>query len=190
VWGREGRHELAKLVAEVEMGRTTTPTFGLTVEQLVERYIVDRSPGWSPGAGDETHRRVAQHITPHIAIERLRPSDVQQLHAGLRAGGLGEGTIGRVHDVLRAALNWAERLDLIVKYPAPKVDRPRGTESGITPPGRPATTSWPASSPSRSTASEQQSTRPVTWAGRRSMAALEQSWPPVSQDDRALSPHM
>jgi integrase len=128
--------ELAKLIAEVETGRTM-PTSGLTVEQLIERYIVDKAPSWSPGAADETRRRVAQHITPHvgsIAIERLRPIDVQQLHAVLRAGGLGEGSIGRVHDVLRAALNWAERLDLIVKNPAAKVDRPRGAKPDITPP--------------------------------------------------------
>ena len=73
--------ELAKLVAQVETGRTM-PTSGMTVEQLIERYVDDRSPSWAPGAADET-RRVAQHITPHvgsIAIERLRPVDVQQLH--------------------------------------------------------------------------------------------------------------
>lgn len=35
--------ELAKLIAEVETGRTM-PTSGLTVEQLVERYIVDKAP--------------------------------------------------------------------------------------------------------------------------------------------------
>ena len=113
------------------------PTSGMTVEQLIERYILDRSPGWAPGADAETRQRVAQHITPHIgalAIERLRPVDVQHLHATLRAAGLGEGSIGRVHDILRAALNWAERLDLIVRNPAAKVDRPRGVKPDINPP--------------------------------------------------------
>ena len=75
--------ELAKLVAQVETGRTM-PTSGMTVEQLIERYVDDRSPSWAPGAADETRKRVAQHIAPHvgsIAIERLRPVDVQQLHS-------------------------------------------------------------------------------------------------------------
>jgi hypothetical protein len=109
-------------VAEVETGRTM-PTSGMTVEQLIERYVLDRSPGWAPGAAAETRRRVAHHVTPHlgsIAVERLGPVDVQQLRAVLRAAGLGEGSIGRVHDILRAALNWAGRLDLIVKNPAGK----------------------------------------------------------------------
>jgi uncharacterized protein YbjT (DUF2867 family) len=86
------------------------PTSGMTVEQLIEPYVDDRSPSWAPGAAEETRKRVAQHIVPHvgsIAIERLRPVDVQQLHSQLRAAGLSEGSIGRVHDILRAALNWA-----------------------------------------------------------------------------------
>jgi len=125
--------EPAKLVFQVESGRTM-PTSGMTVDQLIERYIGDRSPSWAPGADYETRKRVAQHVTPHvgsIAVERLRPVDVQQLHAELRAAVLSEGSIERVHDILRAALNWAERLDLIVRNPAAKVDRPRSTKPDI-----------------------------------------------------------
>jgi integrase len=59
---------------------------------------------------------------------------VQQLHAQLRAAGLSERSIGRVHDILRAALNWAERLGLIVRNPAAKVERPRGPKPDINPP--------------------------------------------------------
>ena len=113
------------------------PTSGMTVDQLIERYIDDRSPSWAPGADAETRARVAQHITPRvgpIAIERLRPVDGQQLHAKLRAAGLSEGSIGRVHDILRAALGRAERLDLIVRNPAAKVDRPHGPKPDINPP--------------------------------------------------------
>jgi integrase len=39
-----------------------------------------------------------------------------------------------VHDILRAALGWAERLDLIVRNPAAKVERPRGAKPDINPP--------------------------------------------------------
>ena len=128
--------ELAKLVAQVETGRTM-PTSGMTVAQLIDCYIDDRSPSWASGAAEETRARVAQHITPDlgsITIERLRPVDVQQLHSQLRAGGLSEGSIGRVHDILWAALSWADRLDLIVRNPAAKVERLRGVKPGISPP--------------------------------------------------------
>jgi hypothetical protein len=92
----EADSELAKIIIQVETGRTM-PTSGMTEDQLIERYILDRSPSWAPGADEETRKRVAQHITPDvgsIAIERLRPVDVQELHAVLRAAGLSEGSIG------------------------------------------------------------------------------------------------
>jgi integrase len=127
---------LAKLIAEVEAGRAL-PSSGLTVAQLVERYIVDSEPRWAPGAAAETRRRVKQHITPYVGempIEKLRPIDVQQLHATLRSGGMAEGTIGRVHDIVRAAFTWAERLDLVARNPVAKVTRPRGAKANISPP--------------------------------------------------------
>jgi integrase len=133
---RQADTELAKLVVEAR-AQLTLPSTGVTTEELVERYIVSRSTRWAPGAADATRRRVAQHITPHIgavAIERLRPIDVEHWHATLRAAGVSEGSIGRVHDILRAALNWGERLELIGRNPAVKVDRPRGTKPVITPP--------------------------------------------------------
>ena len=117
---------LAKLITEVEAGQAI-PSSGLTVAQLIERYIVDSEPRWAPGAAAETRRRVKQHITPYVGempIEKLRPIDVQQLHATLRVVGLAEGTIGRVHDILRAAFTWAERLDLVAKNPAARVRVP------------------------------------------------------------------
>jgi len=120
--------------AEVGSSNLPHPTRSEAVSALGAEVC---QPPWAPGADAETRRRVAQHLSPHvgsIAVERLRPVDVQQLHATLRAAGLGEGSIGRVHDILRAALNWAERLDLIVRNPAAKVDRPRGTKPDINPP--------------------------------------------------------
>jgi integrase len=133
---RQADMELAKLVVEAGAKRAL-PATGMTIDELIERYIVSRSTRWAPGAADATRRRAAQHITPHLgamAIERLRPVDVEHWHATLRAAGVSEGSIGRVHDVLRAALNWAERLELIGRNPAVKVDRPRGARPDIAPP--------------------------------------------------------
>ena len=133
---RQADTELAKLVVEAGAQRALPPT-GLTIEELIERYIVGRSTSWAPGAADATRHRVKQHVTPHlgaVAIERLRPVDVAHWHATLRSAGVSEGSIGRVHDVLRASLNWAERLELIGRNPATKVDRPRGTKPDISPP--------------------------------------------------------
>ena len=52
----------------------------------------------------------------------------------LRSGGMAEGTIGRVHDILRAALTWAERLDLVARNPVAKVTSAAKREVNISPP--------------------------------------------------------
>jgi len=77
----------------------------MTVDQLIDRHIDDRSPSWEPGAGAETRSLVAQHITH-------RPSP---RHTSRRT------QLGRA-------------LDLIVRNPAAKIDRPRGTKPDINPP--------------------------------------------------------
>ena len=78
---REAESELAKFIVEIE-GRKAAPLRGLTVAQVLERYVVARSPEWPRGASGETRRRIAQHITPYIddtRVDRLRPIDVQHL---------------------------------------------------------------------------------------------------------------
>jgi integrase len=134
--------ELAKFVAEIEAGRAA-PVSGLTVAQVFERYVQARSPGWAPGQADAVRRRAQMHIIPHIGdipVERLRPVDVEQLHATLRGKRSGkprrplsEATIGRVHSILRAALAWAEDLELITRNPAARRS-PKSERREVNPP--------------------------------------------------------
>jgi site-specific recombinase XerD len=50
--------------------------------------------------------------------------DIAQLYTTLRAEGLAESSVRRVHVILHAALNWAWRHDLVSSNPAAKVDKP------------------------------------------------------------------
>ena len=132
---QQAETELAKLVAEVETGKAA-PRSGLTVAQVIERYIVDRAPSWSPGQADATRRRIAQHVTPHVgdvAVEKLRPIDVAHLHAKQRDAGLAESTISRVHGIVQAALAWAEGHELIARNPAAR-RRPKAHRGEVSPP--------------------------------------------------------
>jgi post-segregation antitoxin (ccd killing protein) len=74
--------ELAKLLVVVE-ARRTLPSSGLTVAQLIERYVVARWDGWSPGGADSVRARARAHINAHVgdvAIEQLRSVDIAQLY--------------------------------------------------------------------------------------------------------------
>jgi len=133
---RAARRELAKLVTEVDAGRTV-PCAGTTMAGLLERYIQHRAPSWSPGAADETRARIARHLAPRIgtiAVDRLRPVDLDHLYTRLRAEGLGPSSVARLHDILRAALRQAVRWDLITSSPADRIDPPRRSRSEIVPP--------------------------------------------------------
>jgi integrase len=135
---RRGRQqaetELAKLVSEVE-ARRTLPSSGVTVGQLMERWVANRRPGWeerSPGQPDATLARIRNHIVPKlgaVALDRLRPVDVDDLYASWRAAGMAESTVRRMHAILHAALTQAVRWDLIVSNPADRVEPPKPGKS-------------------------------------------------------------
>jgi integrase len=135
---RRGRQqaetELAKLVTEVE-ARATLPSSGVTVGQLMERWVAHRRPGWeerSPGQPDATLARIRNHIIPklgNVALDRLRPVDVDDLYATWRAAGMAESTVRRMHAILHAALSQAVRWDLIVSNPADRIEPPKPGKS-------------------------------------------------------------
>jgi integrase len=128
--------ELSKLIAEVE-ARRTAPRAGLTVAQVLDRWILARTPDWSPGQGEATRRRAGQHITPHLGhmpVDKLRPLDVQSLIDRWRADGMAAGTVRRTFDVLCAALGWAERYQVIPDNPAARVRKPNPGRKDVSPP--------------------------------------------------------
>jgi integrase len=59
-----------------------------------------------------------------IALDRLRPSDVEALVLVLRGRGLSDSTVRQVYTVLRAGLDGAVRDGLIARNPAAVVKRP------------------------------------------------------------------
>jgi hypothetical protein len=125
-----GGIELGKLVVEVDAQRVL-PSSGITVGQLMECWVEHRRPGWeerSPGQPDATLVRIRNHITPKIgavAVDQLRPVDVDNLYSTWRAGGMAESTVRRMHAIVHSALTQAVRWNLIVSNPADRVEPPK-----------------------------------------------------------------
>lgn len=69
-----------------------------------------------------------KHLEPPplgaIALDKLRPSDVEALVLALRAKGLSDSTVRQVYTVLRAGLDGAVRDGLLARNPAAAVKRP------------------------------------------------------------------
>jgi len=127
---RQAETALAAFVTEAETGRTVA-TSGLLVAELVERYIADKAASWAEGAADGYRERARKHITPHLGLKtaaKLRPADVKHWHAQLRADKLSEASVGRVHAILQAALQWGYDLELLDRNVAAR-RKPRAAKS-------------------------------------------------------------
>jgi integrase len=88
----------------------------------------------------QTWRRYEQlfraHIEPtlgSVRINRLRPDQLRDLYSSKLSEGLAAETVRHIHKVIRAALNQAEREDLVVKNVCRQVKPPRKQRYEINP---------------------------------------------------------
>lgn len=127
---------LAALVTEVRAGRhphTGRPT----VAQLLDRWLEQGRPDWSPATYATNRQHAHTYITPHIGtmrVDRLRPADIDRLYATLRTH-LSAATVAKVHrSVLGPALNRAVRWGWTTTNPAAGARLPDQDDHEITPP--------------------------------------------------------
>jgi integrase len=116
---KEAQLKLAELIASVGGGSYIEPS-----KTTVADFVSARVDQWE-AAGDITARTaqryrqlVKNQIRPHLeflALQALKPLDIESWHSTLRNGGLAARTIGHAHRVLGKALRDAERNGLIVR---------------------------------------------------------------------------
>ena len=79
---------------------------------------------------------VEQHLNPALGgrrVSKLSPGDVQEFMNERLESGLSPRTVGYLRAVLRAALNWAIRWDLVNRNVATLVDPPRVQRANLEP---------------------------------------------------------
>ncbi len=114
----------------------------VTVGQLLDRYVRDRR---ALGRGDVTVDRYQEladrSITPHIgaiSVAKLRPAHVSELLTTLRSHGSAKGaplsakTVKHAFSLLKAALTWAVRHELVGRNVADAVTPPQVRRSEAT----------------------------------------------------------
>jgi integrase len=125
---KDAQTKLAELVAAVGKG-AHVPRSSLTVGE----YVTERIEQWltlgaiSPLTAEGYRRLLRCQIADRIgaiALQDLRPADIEKWHAALKAsgrrdgqGGLSPLTIRHAHRLLSKALKQAQRFDLIVRNP-------------------------------------------------------------------------
>ena len=129
---REAERELARLVASVDDGAKVVKAG--TVAELCEKWFEITAPELSPAVAAEYRRLLDQRILPRwgtTGVRRLRTADLDiwyaQLRRSGRAGGLplAANSVGRIHGVLRRALNQGVRWGWLTSSPAVVASPPR-----------------------------------------------------------------
>ena len=125
---RDAELLLAQLISQGEFGIEAVPG-RTTVEQFLKRWLRDYA---EVNVGPKTYVRYAEicrlHLPPKlgsVTFDKLRPARIQQVYRELQDGGLSAQTVLHCHRVLRGALGWAVRLQVLAWNPTDAVDSPR-----------------------------------------------------------------
>lgn len=131
VRGTKRDAERALTVAEYERdhGFDVAPD-RITVPMLLDRWLRDYAAVSVAPATLKRYTELASaagRLIGDVRAQDLRPAHVQALHARLIERGLAARTVLHHHRVLREALGWAVRMQLLATNPADAVSPPRPT---------------------------------------------------------------
>jgi integrase len=139
---RHADAELAKLLVEVNEGRASRTT--ATVAELLDAWLEHAERGFSPKTVLETRGFVERTLKPglgSVPLSKLRPADIDRFYARLQLPGGGRsgraqapGTVRRVHEILRRALEQGVRWGWLGVNPADRATPPRPPAPSVSPP--------------------------------------------------------
>lgn len=123
----KAQEEAAKIIASTVTGSYVDHSRE-TVAEFISRWLKD----WAAAnTSNKTYQRYEQilrrHVEPHIgklAIQKVRPADIQSVHAKSAAAGLADRTRLHVHRVLHRMLKHAAQWGVVQQNVASLVDAP------------------------------------------------------------------
>jgi len=137
---RAAQRELAVMVRTAQDQERGTAT-GASVATLLERWFEQASPDWSPRTVVHHRQILDRYLRPRfggIALQQLRPAEIDQFYAALRGASSGSGlapaTVRRIHGVLRAALAQGVKWGWLPANPADRATPRRVVPPDIQPP--------------------------------------------------------
>lgn len=122
--------ELRKLLTKRDEGQEIAPE-NLTVSELADRWLREYvRPRLGPRTIESYEQLLRNHALPVIGnrpLRNLRPLDVQSIYTRIREKGRSGTTALHCHRVLREALQWAVKMELVGRNVADAVDAPRAS---------------------------------------------------------------
>lgn len=124
---KEAEKALIERQAQLDKGTYVEPTKTLYKDFLME-WLEMRSKSISPQTYSTHITNAKKHIIPEIGdipLTKLNAMAIQRLVNNLSAKGYESSTIKRIVDIVSGSLNYAEKMDLIVKNPCKRVEKPK-----------------------------------------------------------------
>lgn len=125
---REAERWLQQVAAGTAASALTAGNPRLTVARYLEQWLDDKRPELAPSTTVLYEQLLRAHVLPVVGAVRLvalAPADLLAIPRRMRARGLSEATVHRVHTLLHGALRRAERLGILDRNPADLIDPPR-----------------------------------------------------------------
>lgn len=124
---KEAEALLNRLLAELQEGKFVDPS-KLTVAAYLEKWLNMVKPSIRPSTWQVYEILLRVHVVPalgNLPLQALRPLHVQELLQKKLAEGLSPRSVKHVHATLRAALNGAVKLGLVVRNVTEATTPPR-----------------------------------------------------------------
>jgi integrase len=137
----EAELELSVLGEQIDYPRRRA--LDTTVEDLLTTWYQVASGQWAPNTRRHTRSVIDHHLIPrfgHLPVGKLTTADIDDFYAELVTHGRGDnrpltdGTVARIHGVLRRSLNQAVRWEWIWDNPAIHATPPRVDQREIVSP--------------------------------------------------------
>lgn len=123
---RKAEAELALMFRQYEAGAGE-----LTVSELLDIYLENRSRAWSPGGTRLRNIAVVRRLQGHLLVRSLTVHSIEETHRAWLKEGFAPATVVLRHGVLRGALNEAVRLGILDQSPAALVRLPKSPKTVI-----------------------------------------------------------
>src|SRR5664280_2143275 len=120
---------LAHLVRELEGERAGRSGAGITVDQLLTRWLKQiTSEGRSPTTLREYRRLIDKRISPafgHVPARKVTALELDEFYQGLTDEGLAPASVRQVHAILRAGFRQAVKWKFLASNPATDASPPK-----------------------------------------------------------------
>ncbi|SFM43927.1 tyrosine-type recombinase/integrase [Salibacterium qingdaonense] len=126
----DAEKDLPGIVAKLQEGSFIEPTKA-TVSEFLNEWLKIRQSDLSSNTYDSYCRQVQNHIIPSIGqipLSKLRAMHVQRMMGELEKKNLSKTSIHKAYSVLKAALKYAYKTDMIAVNIVDKLDNPKKGE--------------------------------------------------------------